>query len=355
MSRVVVTSVVRHAAAGEIGGYFRVLDLERGRVSFVAPMPDSLYRHVDPNPRGGLRGGRGVSVHGDRLAIANAERLFVFDPSWMLVEEATHPFMANIHEVQAEERGVWVAATGCDSLLLVGWDGQVLDRWSFQDDERLVAELDLPRSLPRFDPSLDYRDPHAHRRTHTVHMNAIARGAEGLLVGLGHIHGFFEPAGGESAIVRLEDRRASIVDRRPAPDVPNHNVAQDGDLLVFNDSNRGLLVAHDWRRGEDVGAVPVPGRPSFARGLAKAAPSLWLVGSQKPLAVYAIDLDGGELVAEYGLGGVEHETVFAIGLLPDAFDDPPPPPDGDPFAFWRRAAPGKGVTPVPQGITSIPR
>jgi hypothetical protein len=120
VSRVVVTSVVRYAAAGEIGGYFRVLDLDRGRVSFVAPVPDSLYRHVDPNPRGGLRGGRGASAHGDRLAIANAERLFVFDSSWMLVEEATHPFTANIHDVYADERGVWVAATGCDALLLVG-------------------------------------------------------------------------------------------------------------------------------------------------------------------------------------------------------------------------------------------
>ncbi len=355
MSRVVVTSVVRYAAAGEIGGYFRVLDLERGRVTFVAPVPDSLYRHVDPNPRGGLRGGRGVSAYGDRLAIANTERLFVFDSSWMLVEEVTHPLAANIHELHAGADGVWVAATGCDSLLLVGWDGSLLDRWSFRDDEQLVSELGLPSSMPPFDPSRDYRDPRGHRRTHTIHLNAVAPGSDGLLLSFGRIHSFLEADGGESAIIRLEDGRASIRDRRPAPGVPNHNVAEDGDVLVLNDSNRGVLVAHDWRRGDEVRAVPVPGSPSFARGLARIGPSLWLVGSQEPLAVYAIDLDQGQLVAEHRLGGVENETVFAISPLPDVFDDPPPPSDDDPFAFWRFAAPDKGMTPVPQGITPIPR
>ncbi len=351
--RVVITSNVRYAPVGETGGYFRVLDLERGRVSFVAMVPESLYREVDPNPRGGERGGRGVSAHGDRLVIGNAERIFVFDPTWKLLEDVTHPFMANIHDVHAEERGVWVAATGCDALLLVGWDGQLLDRWTFQDDERLVEDLGLPPGLPRFDPTQDYRDPRLRGRRYTIHINAISRGSGGLLVGFGRIHSYFEPDGGESAIIALEDgaaslsaASASIVDRRPAPGVPNHNVAEDGDLLVFNDSNRGCLVAHDRRLREDRCAVPIPGNPSFVRGLAKVAPSLWLVGSQAPLAVYAVDLDRGEVVADYPLGGVENETVYAIGPIPDTFDDPSHP-DSDPYAFWRRAAPGKGMSPIP--------
>ena len=91
----------------------------------------------------------------------------------------------------------------------------------------------------------------------------------------------------------------------------------------------------------------IPGEPSFARGLARIGPSLWLVGSQAPCAVYAVDLDRTEIVGSYDLGGVENETVFGICPLPDKFDQPAQPTGDDPYAFWRRVAPGPGVTPIP--------
>jgi hypothetical protein len=354
--RVVITSSVRSAPVGQIGGYFRVLDLEQGRVSFVAPVPESQFRAVDPNPRGGQRGGRGVSVHDGRLVLGNAERMIVFDVSWKLVEEIGHPLMANIHDLLAEQHGLWVAATGCDALLLLGWNGRLLDYWNFRDDERLVEELGFPSSsMPPFDPSEDYRDPRLRGRTHTGHINSVARGTNGVLVGFGRVHGFFdERPHGESVIVRLADdgprlaeRSASIVHRVPALNVPNHNVAEVGDLLVFNDTNRGCLVTRDLRLDEERSSVPIPGRPGFARGLARIGPNLWLVGSQEPFAVHAVDLDLARVVASYPLGGVERETVFAISPLPDEFDEPPQPPGDDPEAFWRRAAPGRGVTPIP--------
>jgi hypothetical protein len=354
--RVVITSSVRSAPVGQIGGYFRVLDLEQGRVSFVAPVPESLYRAVDPNPRGGQRGGRGVSVHDGQLVLGNAERIFIFEVSWKVVQEIGHPLMANIHDLLAEERGLWVAATGCDALLLMDWSGHLMDFWNFRDDERLVRELGFPSSsMPPFDPSEDYRDPRLRGRTHTIHINSVARGSNGLLVGFGRVHGFFDDRPhGESVVVRLTDDgprlaggAVSIVHRRAALDVPNHNVAEVGELLVFNDTNRGCLVAHDLRLGEERSAVPIPGKPGFARGLARIGPNLWLVGSQEPFAVHAVDLDLARVVATYPLGGVERETVFAISPLPDEFDEPPQPAGDDPDAFWRRAAPGRGMTPIP--------
>ena len=85
--RVAITSVVRYARATEVSGCLRVLDLDKGRLSFVTPSPESTFREADPNPRGGTRGTRGLSVHGDRIVVANAERLFVFDTAWALVAE----------------------------------------------------------------------------------------------------------------------------------------------------------------------------------------------------------------------------------------------------------------------------
>jgi hypothetical protein len=337
--RVVVTSSIRWAWHSEVSAFFRVLDLERGEVTFTAPVPESEWRAVDPNPRGGQRGARGVSATRDRLVIANAERLFVFGTSWRLLAQLTRRLTADIHEVMADDDGVWVTAAGSDLLLRLSWDGELADWWSFRADKRFLKELGFRRRPSRLDPDLDHRDPDIRRKVapwDTGHLNAVVASGDDLLISFGRIQ-TLETRPRTSAIVRVArrgPRRPSIVFRTDAPDVPNHNVAEDGDLLVYNDSNRNCLVAWDRGRTEERAAVPIPGDPPFARGLLRIGPSLWLVGSQQPAAVHAVDLERRAVVATYELGGVENETVFGIEALPETFADPRAPEGDDPYAFW---------------------
>jgi hypothetical protein len=350
-NRVVVTSVVRYAVPTQMSGWLRVVDLESGETIFKTLVPESVWRRHDPNPRGGTRGTRGVSVHGDRLVIACAERLYVFDTHWRLVDELTHPLMADVHDVLAGEHGVWVASTGCDALLLYGWDGGLLETWPLREDKRLMEDLGRPGHwLPPLDPQIDYRDPRVRMNVFdALHLNGLARGAGGLLVSLGRVSTRAEDVGraGVSAIIRFDGDRFEVLLRRAGVAVPNHNVAEAGDRLLFNDSNRHRLVVHDLERGSDVAAVSIPGDPPFVRGLARVEPGVWLVGSQAPLAVYAVDAERGKRVAEYRLGGVEHEAVYGICPLPAAFADPKQPEGADPYAFWKRAALPPTVTPIP--------
>src|SRR5207302_1620521 len=83
------------------------------------------------------------------------------------------------------------------------------------------------------------------------------------------------------------------------------------------------------------------------RGSSGLEPGRWLVGSQAPLAVYAVDIESGKRVATFPLGGVEHEAVYGICPLPDGFGDPHQPVGAEPDAFWKRAVLGRGVTPIP--------
>jgi len=46
--------------------------------------------------------------------------------------------------------------------------------------------------------------------------------------------------------------------------------------------------------------------------------------------------------------------VFAIAGLPDDFDDPQPPPAGDPYAFWGQSVAGTGFTPIPTSRAGRP-
>lgn len=368
MTRAVVTSLVREADLDEPSGFVRVIDLESGRVLTTLAMPESRLRARDPNPRGGLRGAKGVGAHGDRLVLANAERLFVLDRRWRLVAEVTHPWLAGIHDLLCEPGGIWVTCASSDLLLRFDWRGELRDEWTWRREPALAAALGF-QSPPRFRTDLDYRDPAvAHTGVHGIaHLNGVTRGRDGLLVALGRVlppalvralrirgdaarlaaRAGFGPAavgavrrrrarrltrarvpverfpGSSSAVVSLAGE-PRIVLRVADVTVPNHNVHEEEGLLVYNDSNRSRLVGVDRTTGRERHEAPVPGAPPFARGLAALGDGRFLVGSQAPAAVHTIDLAAGRILDSHDLGGKEHECVYAIALLPSRFDDPPP-------------------------------
>ncbi len=348
MTRIVVTSAVRHAGHERFSGYVRIVDLDRAAVLHTEPVPESPWRGVDPNPRGGTRGAKGVSVHGDRLVVCNSDSVFVLDERLEPVTAFSHPVAGAIHDVLAEERGIWLTCTNADLLARFTWEGELAETWSWRADAELVRELGFD-SLPPTDPTLDYRDPRVLQGgvTNVVHLNAVTRGDRGLLLGFGRILAPDEVArrqrmarlgraaarlgvvrkrkpetttapasavpGSTAAIVELRDDGSSRLRASQANvTVPNHNVLERGGTLVYNDTNAGLLEAGSV-------SVAVPGDPSFARGLSHLRDDTYLVGSQQPLAVYAVDVAAGEVVETFELGGEENESVYAIAVLPETF------------------------------------
>ncbi|HST26718.1 MAG TPA: hypothetical protein VLJ76_12090 [Gaiellaceae bacterium] len=365
--RVAVTTIGRGADLTSASGNLRVVDLERSSVTFKVAVPESRWRAEDPNPRGGTRGGRGVAVHDDRFVLGTHEDITVVDTHWNPVLRFTHPILSAIHDVVADERGMWVSCTRGDSVALLDWSGRLVDWWSLGLDRRLAKTLNL-HLVRRFDPKADYRDPRIDLQGwSTVGVNGLGRGPSGFLVSLGRVADRRKrvrlpfrkqprPDPASFAIValpadgRLRDTAATILLHRTdhPVDAPNHNAAEEGGLLLYNDSNRNAFVVWDRVAGREVKTVPIPGDSPFVRGLCRVSPGRWLVGSQKPLALYEIDVEDGEIVATHDLEGDEEETVYAICELPDRFDDPAPAEGSDSKAFW-------DPTGVPAGVTPIPR
>src|SRR5262249_4172170 len=106
MTRIVVTSAVRHAGHEAFSGYVRIVDLDSDTVTHVEPVPESPWRDVDPNPRGGTRGAKGVSTCGDRLVLCNSDSVFVLDERLAAVATFSHPLAGAIHDVLAGESGI---------------------------------------------------------------------------------------------------------------------------------------------------------------------------------------------------------------------------------------------------------
>jgi hypothetical protein len=366
VTRVAVSTIGRGVAVNRASGYLRILDLELGVVSFTVPVPESRWRAQDPNPRGGVRGARGMAVHDGRFVLAGYEDLLVMDASWAVVDRFVDPVLAGIHDIVADERGIWATCSRGDVFALIGWNGTLDDWWTFRADSALAEALDLRTVLP-FDPSIDHRDPRGLLvRWSTVTLNGAGTSERGMLLSLGRVvdRGFRRrflrrrlPPPPSFAVVELPRGRparetaATLLLHRTdhAVDSPNHNPEEDGDLVVYNDSNRNVLVGWDRHEGREVHAVPIPGDPPFARGLLRLDDGLWLVGSQRPLAVHAVDLERGRVVASHQLDGGEFECVYAICPIPDDFDDPPQPPASDPYSFWGEyRGRSDGFTPIPQ-------
>ncbi len=266
--------------------------------------------------------------------------------------------MGGVHGVLAEADGVWVTCTAADLLIQVDWRGRVVADWEWRQDAALVDALGFA-PLPPVDRGVDYRDPGASRGRvrDVVHLNSVARGPNGLLLSFGRV---LSPdalrrrsvsrlagrlaeavgvrrraatatpavpsgtvAGSRYAVVALDgDGRSSVVRMETGTSVPNHDLWLDGDLLVTCDTNRGQLVGVDVTTQRVRHAVAIPGEPSFVRGLASLGGLRFAVGSQRPAAVYHVDLAAETVVASFPLGGHADESVHTLGVVPEVFGAP---------------------------------
>jgi hypothetical protein len=377
--RIAITTVVRGAPLRVPSGRLHVLDTESGEPPVTTPLPESAFIERERNLWGGIRGGRGLAAHGDRLALALNDRVMVLDRGWRVTASATAPSLGNVHDLLADGDGVWLTCTTSDLLVRMDWQGRLHTRWSWMDDPALRRDLGHRRTP--IDRRRDLRDPANRRHWHDVgHLNAIARDGDDLLLGLGQVRQMASqwwpllreraldrggasverivaawratplrrlgrragsgeqrtrPPGidamgrgpaAESAVLRVRPRKggfeASIVLRRPGASHPRHNLARLGDLLVVNDSSAGIVVALD-AAGDVVHAVRVPGDKPFNRGLLALGDGRYLVGAQRPARVVEVDLPAERVVRTLPLPEEPNESPYAICAVPVSFADAP--------------------------------
>jgi hypothetical protein len=361
MTRIVTTTVVRLVGQEIASGFICVLDLESHKLLTKIPVPESRYRASDPNPRGGLRGGRGLAVYGDRLVVANTERLLIFDSKWRLINDISHPLMAGVHDIIADAEGIWVTCSAADMLIKMDWEGRLIAEWEWREDSTLKDIFGLSR-VPRVDRRLDYRDPESMRDgvRNIVHLNSITKTDGDLALSFGRILsqqdygkaiqqswiGWFAKrmgvkrrtatgmredqiikptrAGSSYALVLLDNNgKTRILRQVKGTKVPNHNVIRFGDDLIYNDTNNGcsILVALKGDRSDRV--IQIPGENRFLRGLVQLDEEHILVGNKAPLTIYKVNRHSGRIVDTFLLGGEPNEAIFAICILPQEFGDPP--------------------------------
>jgi hypothetical protein len=180
MTRILISTTCRHATPNEPSGFLYVYNVEKRETQKKCEIIEPPHRDADPNPRGGFRGLKGLSIRNDKIALANASTVFIYDKNWDLVSHFWHPSCAGIHDIKLMDDYIWVTSSSNDLVFCFSFDGEIIryyDIRKFFLNTRIsnghirpfLSEDQVHRGL------IDFRNPRSHDNNFTdlMHINSL--------------------------------------------------------------------------------------------------------------------------------------------------------------------------------------
>jgi hypothetical protein len=271
----------------------------------------------DHNPRGGIRGGRGVAFTSDGVVLATYDTLVRYDDAWNVEDVLESPLFAGLHEIEWDGSRLWATATAIDALVCVDGSSATV-AWDPHADA--AAALGLPPrdpgALARSDvPRLDH-----------CHLNGVTRRGDEIVLHLGLVRRrrsardrvarrLGVASVGESLVVRLNGSPVpEVLVRLRGGDLPTHNgqFVASGRIAV-NDSATNTLRLFAADTGSELRAFPMPG--TWLRGLEPVGGGYVLVGTA-PASIHLVHLETGERERTVRLADDPNEAVHGLAVEP---------------------------------------
>ena len=315
--RYLVSTICRGSRPGEASGHLYVVDLERG-VEGSCGVPPCEHLHREPNPRGGIRGGRGLAADGDTVYVANGSEVLRFDRGWQRLAGIGHPWCGNVHDIAVRDDRLWVCSTANDALAVFDAAGRLTDLMDLRPAAGLAGDG------ARFAVAVDYRDPAGYplAETNLLHANGVGFDAHGApLVTVGRLEAEGDAA--RRGMIARADGLGSPVSVANDVAVPIHNVLPmaDGTVLTLDTGAGTLLVLREDGTVAASLTLAPPAPDGFLRGLCPAGDGRLLVGERNRLLV--VDLET-QTAGSLSLSPSTREAVYAITPLPAGFAPLPP-------------------------------
>ncbi|HXF85205.1 MAG TPA: hypothetical protein VNK49_07420 [Anaerolineales bacterium] len=371
MTRLIVSTNCRGVLYNETSGWLYVIDLGERRILQKTKGIEPPFRARDVNPRGGMRGMRGMSIYSGEIAVANYSTVFFFDRRWNFLRAFTHPSISAIHEILCVKDGVWVTSTANDLLAKFDLYGKLTEFHLIRQQVDVMKQLRATtrRTLRPQDilkPKVDFR-----RRSYfnsdlydRTHLNSLAVAGDGrvlLLLGL-IVNDYFSflmniktlllklkvwdiflsfnrvlrailhlekplhselilpPAKGKSAVLCFDDSKPwEIILQCTVAHNPSHSirVLRDG-TCIYLDTSSGAIV-HFNMQGNVLSNTPVTQK--FLRGACELWDGQLVVGAGNTLLLFG--LAERKIVDQIELSNDPSESVFDIKILPPDFHLPP--------------------------------
>jgi hypothetical protein len=341
-------------------------------------MIEPAFREVDTNPRGGMRGSRGMAIRQDQIAIANASMIFRYDPQWNLLGILTHPAMAAIHDVAFQGDTLWATAARTDLVFQFDLTGRLLQHFYMRSPSPALRALHwkppvLLKTENILQNQVDFRDPRTHREEtyDRAHVNSICFSGSGestadddVLVSMGLVVGekfaslmrvkswllkrgiwprllaanrwvrdtlgmkknvhsdlVVQPAKGLSAVVRLSrsgDHQLVLAAENVT--VPSHSLLVLPDqTMIYLNTTAGTVIHFDQNNHQTISTTRVTN--GFLRGVAQVNERTLLMGSKAELITF--DLPSLSIQSIMKITQDVNESIYDIKILPDHYAVPP--------------------------------
>jgi hypothetical protein len=373
MRRLLITTACRKAKFDEPSGHLYVVDLDNWKVTQRGSIIEPPYREIDPNPRGGFRGGKGIAIFENQIIMANSVCAFRFNKNWELLRIISHPSCSGIHDILIDsDHNLYVTSARNDLLFKFDLDGNLIEYYYFRQNpaNHAINQWVRPEILSIEEIAggqIDFRDPRTHKITShdSVHINSISQLPDGsLLTSLGlvvgsefslfmeikdqlskyglwpwiiranqYIRNFFsfekeqhsdliiQPAKGKSIVVRIfhnGDIVPCLVLEQAT--VPGHSIlARSDGTAIYLNTSFGNIIHFKPENGRIISKTKVS--TQFLRGIVHLSDDEIIVGSQNNLLWFS--LQTREIRKQITLSDNLNEAVFSIHEFPETFSLPP--------------------------------
>jgi hypothetical protein len=370
-----ISTSCRHTPIDQPSGHLIVFELETRRVIKRCEIIEAPYQYLNPNPRGGLRGLKGIGLYGNRIAIANTSTIFIYDSQWKPIDYFWHPSCAGIHDIAMTADRAWVTSSRNDLLFEFSLSGKLVNYFDARTFFPLMFDSGkFPKpflSQSQIEGgSIDFRDPRTHDEgwCDASHINGLGLMRNGdLLVSCGLIKNLnhqqllviknwmvrkgiwsrviqinkairrsaikrtihdrriedlvVQPVHGKSGIVRISsDGKVNSCLTIGEVTAPSHSVREliDG-TAVYLRTTTGKLLHFDPMNGRTIEEIFIGNH--FLRGARELADNTLILGDNNILVHF--DLNKQKELFSRVISDDPTEAIFDICVLPDHFDLPP--------------------------------
>lgn len=393
--RFLVSTVRRHCPPDEHSGYIYLLDHSRKKILQRSEMVEPWYRELDTNPRGGMRGAKGISVCPSQnyVALSNFSMIFLYDSSWKLLKAITHPLCAGVHDIAFRENALWVTAARTDLLLKFDLEGNLLRHFYLRAFSEITTALKWSAPILLDEETIDhnkvdFRHPLQVEKEEydRAHVNSLCFLNNGdILISMGFIFderfanllrlkksliswGFWKrvrrinnwlshalrvkqknvdqqlvvkPARAKSAIVRLTpDNRGKVILILENVTAPSHSLLNLWDeRVIYLNTSEGEIINFEPERGGILSKVRITNQ-GFLRGVTTLNKDTILVGNCGEIITF--DLKTNKAIESWLISQDPHEAIFDIKPCPSHFSILPQSL-ADELAALNRGARFKGI------------
>lgn len=213
LGKVLVSSVIRASSHGESHGGLYLVDLESEEIEQVLDWDEA---DIDWKGRGGERGLRGIEFYDDKIIVAGANKLQVFDQNWNTINSFSNIYLEGIHETTKHGNSLFITSTYLSCIIEFDLSGQ-----QFLNGYFINPQSPEKGSITKFDPKqddLDFLSVDTHINTVNIKNGDL----------------YFSGTNTEFVFVCEGDE---YVPFSPIPRV-THNVYFFRDGLIFNNTKR---------------------------------------------------------------------------------------------------------------------